>query len=235
VLSSPATSRRGGRRSGRDRILTEARKLFGSKGYSDVSMRDVAGAAGVTKAALYYHFANKQDLFTTVSLLQIERILGALEEAAGDGGSLEERLARLVRVGQERLEVDVYRPHFQAHEHLDTAHHLQLHAAMDRLQEPVIRCFEEAGPPHAALSPEAAATMLGGLLASLILFADEPGREDPLPRDKRERANLAVRLFIHGYEWVARGQAGEEPSPSVATSPSGAAPDGPSSSSASSR
>lgn len=194
-------------------------------------MQDVASAAGVTKAALYYHFADKQDLFTTVSLLQIERILGSLEEAAGGGGSLEERLARLVAVGQERLEVDVYRPHFQAHEHLDAVHHQQLHDAMDRLQEPVIRCFEEAGPRDPAVSPRVAATMLGGLLASLIFFADEPGREDPLPGDRHERVDLAVSLFVHGYDALARGQAGNPSS----SSPDDALPPVTSSSSASRR
>ena len=60
---------------------------------------------------------------------------------------------RLAIVGFERMQSDVYAPHLHAHEHLDEAHHQQLHDAMDRLQEPVVRCFEEAGPPDRALSP----------------------------------------------------------------------------------
>ncbi len=194
-------------------------------------MRDVATAAGVTKAALYYHFADKQDLFTTVSLRKIEGILAALDQVAGTGGTLEERLTRLTMVGLERLQADVYQPHFQAHEHLDDAHHRQLHEAMDHLQEPVIRCFEAAGPPDAALDAKAAATLLGGLLASLLFFTGEDVRDDPLPSDPRARAELAVRLFVHGYDRLARGQAGVVPSSSGATSASG----GTSSSSASSR
>ena len=210
-------------------------KLFATRGYSDVSMQDVASAAGVTKAALYYHFSDKQDLFTTVALGQIERLLEALDQAAGTSGTLEERLTRLTEVGLERLQADVYQPHFQAHGHLDEAHHRRLHDAMDRLQEPVIRCFEVAGPPNAALDARAAATLLGGLLAALIFYADEPGREDPLPLDRRERVDLAVRLFVHGYDALARGQAGEVPSPSVAA-PAGVSGSGTtSSSSASSR
>jgi AcrR family transcriptional regulator len=206
-------------------------KLFGARGYSDVSMQDVATAAGVTKAALYYHFADKQDLFTTVSLRQIEAILAALDQVAEAGGTLEDRLTRLAIVGLERLQADVYQPHFQAHEHLDAAHHRQLHEAMDRLQEPVIRCFEEAGPPDAQLAPKAAASLLGGVLASLIFFTAEDARDDPLPTDPPARAELAVRLFVHGYDRLARGQAGEVPSSSVTVSAAG----GTSSSSASSR
>ncbi len=236
-MSSPDSRRRGGRPSGRDRIVGEALKLFGTRGYADVSMRDVATAAGVTKAALYYHFANKQDLFTTVSLRQIETILAALDQAAGAGGTLEERLTRLSIVGLERLQADVYQPHFQAHEHLDDAHHRQLHEAMDHLQEPVIRCFEEAGPPNAALDAKAAATLLGGVLASLLFFTGEDVREDRLPTDPRARAELAVRLFVHGYDQLARGQADAGPSASGSTpSPDGVASSvGASSSSASRR
>jgi AcrR family transcriptional regulator len=194
-------------------------------------MRDVAAAAGVTKAALYYHFADKQELFTTVSLHQIEGILAALDQVAGASGTLEERLTRLASVGLERLQADVYQPHFQAHEHLDDAHHRRLHEAMDRLQEPVIRCFEEAGPPDPALGAKAAASLLGGVLASLIFFTAEDARDDPLPSDPRARAELAVRLFVHGYDRLARGQAGVAPSSSGAASASGTT----SSSSASSR
>ena len=150
------TARSPGRGRGRDRILAAATTLFGTKGFSDVSMADVARAAGVTKAALYYHFTDKSDLYTTVALARILSIHDAMDAAANEGGTLEERLVRLAIVGFERLESDVYAPHIHAHEHLDDAHHQQLHRAMAELQEPVIRCFAEAGPPDPGLSPRAA-------------------------------------------------------------------------------
>lgn len=43
-------------------ILEVASGLFASKGYSAVSMRDVAAAVGVTVASLYYHFTDKEEL-----------------------------------------------------------------------------------------------------------------------------------------------------------------------------
>ena len=200
-----------GRGGGRDRILAAALELFGAKGYSDVSMQDVAHAAHVTKAALYYHFADKQDLYTTVSLQRIEDISAAMESAAGEG-PLEERLIRLAIVGFERMQTDVYAPHLHAHEHLDEAHHLQLHQAMDRLQDPVIRCFEESGPRDPAISPKAASELLGGTLFSLIFAPDTHGAEPgPLPADRTERATLAIRLFLRGYWSLASGEDGASP------------------------
>lgn len=41
------------------RALEIALDLFGRKGYEATSMREIAEAAGVTKATLYYHFENK--------------------------------------------------------------------------------------------------------------------------------------------------------------------------------
>jgi AcrR family transcriptional regulator len=197
-------ARKAGRGGGRTRILAAASALFGAKGFSDVSMRDVAKAAGVTKAALYYHFADKSDLYTRVALARIESIHEAMEAAATEGGTLEERLVRLAVVGFERLESDVYAPHLHAHDHLDEAHHQQLHRAMDELQAPVIRCFAEAGAADPRLSPRAASELLGGVLFSLI-FAPDLNESSSLPKDRIERATLAIRLFLGGYWSLAQG------------------------------
>jgi AcrR family transcriptional regulator len=46
----------------RRRILGSAAEVFAEHGYSGASMRDIAERLGITKAALYYHFASKEDL-----------------------------------------------------------------------------------------------------------------------------------------------------------------------------
>lgn len=46
------------------RIRDEAFSLFGHYGYDGVSMGAVARAAGVTKAALYWHYQGKEALYT---------------------------------------------------------------------------------------------------------------------------------------------------------------------------
>jgi AcrR family transcriptional regulator len=50
----------------RDRILAAALDLFIEQGYDKTSLREVAGQVGVTKAALYYHFASKEEIFRTL-------------------------------------------------------------------------------------------------------------------------------------------------------------------------
>jgi AcrR family transcriptional regulator len=47
-------------------LLDEARRLFGTRGYGDTSLDDVAIAAKATKGAVYHHFKDKQQLFAAV-------------------------------------------------------------------------------------------------------------------------------------------------------------------------
>ena len=44
-------------------ILSAAEEMFFEQGVSDTSLEDIAKAAGVTRGAVYWHFANKTDLF----------------------------------------------------------------------------------------------------------------------------------------------------------------------------
>jgi AcrR family transcriptional regulator len=49
----------------RQRLLTEAQRLFRERGYAATSLEQVAEAAEVTKGAIYGHFASKEDLLLT--------------------------------------------------------------------------------------------------------------------------------------------------------------------------
>ena len=44
-------------------IIEAARNMFDEHGVSRTSLEDIAAAAGVTRGAIYWHFANKADLF----------------------------------------------------------------------------------------------------------------------------------------------------------------------------
>ena len=59
-----ATERTDGRsrRGTRARIQAVAVEMFTERGYEKTSLREIAEALGVTKAALYYHFKSKEDI-----------------------------------------------------------------------------------------------------------------------------------------------------------------------------
>ncbi len=50
----------------RERLLEAAAKLFSAKSYEDVSIRDIAGAAGVRHGGVNYHFRGKSELYLEV-------------------------------------------------------------------------------------------------------------------------------------------------------------------------
>lgn len=56
----------------RSALLGAARELFGDQGYGATSLEEIVAGAGVTKGALYHHFADKEALFKAV-FEQVER------------------------------------------------------------------------------------------------------------------------------------------------------------------
>jgi TetR/AcrR family transcriptional regulator, cholesterol catabolism regulator len=82
----------------RERILRLADHLFARHGYAGVSMREVAGAAGVTKPALYYHFRDKEALFEECVLAGQRRLGGLLRNTGTANGSLRARVAAVAHV-----------------------------------------------------------------------------------------------------------------------------------------
>ncbi len=59
----------------RIRILEAAQDLFTEKGYEKISLREIAEAVGITKAALYYYFPTKEKLFEELvrPLFEVQR------------------------------------------------------------------------------------------------------------------------------------------------------------------
>lgn len=63
----------------RQRILTVSAGLFAQHGYAGTSIRDISEALGVTKAALYYHFASKDDILGELIAEPVRLVRGVLE------------------------------------------------------------------------------------------------------------------------------------------------------------
>lgn len=65
----------------RARILAAASDWFADHGYAATSMRDLAGATGITPGALYVHFASKGQLLLSVYEEGVSRIGAAVDAA----------------------------------------------------------------------------------------------------------------------------------------------------------
>lgn len=65
-------------------LILAARALFGARGYEDVAIDEVAGAARVTTGAIYHHFHGKKGLFqATAESIEAELVTRSRTVAAG--------------------------------------------------------------------------------------------------------------------------------------------------------
>ncbi|HEX3565116.1 MAG TPA: helix-turn-helix domain-containing protein [Acidimicrobiales bacterium] len=76
-------------KSTRERILDVALDLFIEKGYDKTSLREIAEPLGFSKAALYYHFASKEDILMALHM----RIHEFGTDALAQMGDLEPTMA----------------------------------------------------------------------------------------------------------------------------------------------
>jgi len=80
----------------REAILERASGLFASRGYSAVSMRDVAGEVGVAAANLYYYFPDKEELIRqSLDYVFSNRII-SLDDIINEHASPDQRFEKVV-------------------------------------------------------------------------------------------------------------------------------------------
>lgn len=74
-------------------LIAAARKAFVAGGYAETSTPDLVEAAGVTRGALYHHFADKQALFRAVIEAESAAVAAEVEAGATDGAAIEALLS----------------------------------------------------------------------------------------------------------------------------------------------
>ena len=83
----------------KERILEAARELFAQKGVQKTSLQEIADKLGITKPALYYHFASREDLVRSIVQPLIDDgekfLTGCLLALLGALAALALRLVRL--------------------------------------------------------------------------------------------------------------------------------------------
>ncbi len=88
----------------KQRIMSEALKLFAERGYEAVSVAQIAGAVGIKAPSLYKHYKSKRDIFHSI-VAEVER-LEALRSAdlKLPEGSMQDVAAGFCAVSMEGLE-----------------------------------------------------------------------------------------------------------------------------------
>jgi AcrR family transcriptional regulator len=156
----------------KERIQAAARELFAQKGVGNTSLQEIADKLGITKPALYYHFASREDL--------LRSIVGPLIDA---GQRFVEEQERVATPAEARALLDGY---FEFHyEHRDdlllVLSELTTLADLGLIEVVLAwraRLMELLYGPNPPLAEAARAVVaLGGLQDCAIQFRDTPRAE----------------------------------------------------------
>ena len=77
-------------------ILHKSLPLFARSGYAGVSMRNIASAVGISGAALYHHYPDKQSLYVATIGHAFADKASSIQTALDNTGTPEQRLERFV-------------------------------------------------------------------------------------------------------------------------------------------
>ncbi len=77
-------------------ILDKSLPLFARSGFAGVSMRDIAKAVGISGAALYHHYPDKQSLYVATMGHAFADKAYSIQSALDNTGTPEQRLERFV-------------------------------------------------------------------------------------------------------------------------------------------
>jgi AcrR family transcriptional regulator len=78
-------------------IRDKARDIFIRHGYRKTTIEDIGKACGLGKAALYYYFSSKEEIFAEVVRTEAEKVLGQIRAAVDAAGDPRAKLVAALR------------------------------------------------------------------------------------------------------------------------------------------
>lgn len=159
----------------RTKLLDAATRVFARRGYHGATLDEVAAEAGFTKGALYYNFADKEDLFLALLDTHIESRIELLHDLAGRRAPAEARLAegaeRTASSLRDDREWSLLYLEFAAFAARDARFRRKLEQRLGAVHEAMVDAVEALAPDPAALALPAETLALGiGALVDGVAF-----------------------------------------------------------------
>jgi AcrR family transcriptional regulator len=197
-------------RSTRERIVSEALRLFAERGYAATSVAEIEAASGLSPGAggLYRHFRSKEEVLTaavrehiTRTAKQINATFQQSKETRSDPLADRLRLAATVGLGKMREEADLIRVLFRDLDKFPNLVAEMREGIVNPLYDVIGKWLSDQ-PEMAGLDEDwnALSLALGGAIVNYWLATD--ALHEPPQRVDEER-------FINGWARLAMGLVGE--------------------------
>jgi AcrR family transcriptional regulator len=183
----------------RQKILASATKLFSVQGYANTSLAQVAKEAQVSKALIFWHFANKDELFRTALKSSLEpysidvvELLSGLDELG--------QIRKLVDLYYDFVSQNVYSVRFllslvvREEKNLDDllGRITELYRIYCNLLADILQTGREKGTFRSSVNPQADAALIMATLNGILIQGFVGGGVQPEPRLLLDQLKLGL-------------------------------------------
>lgn len=185
-----------------DAILDVAVRVFRDRGYDGSTLDDVARAAGITKASIYYHVRSKEELLERGVGRAHDALFAVLDERPAKRGGAEARLRyivhRTIEITVEQLPEVALLLRVRGNTPVERRI-MERRRTFDHLIARLMRNAQRQGDLRADIEPRLATRLLFGMLNSITEWYRAGG-----DLDAPEVAEAVFRIAFEGMEQGAR-------------------------------
>ncbi|TYR81615.1 TetR/AcrR family transcriptional regulator [Priestia megaterium] len=177
----------------REKILDAAFEVFGSKGYHDAKMIEIAKKAGISKGTIYLYFPSKEDLYIAMNDRSFAYFLWNAKQEADRCITFRQKLYSIARhhlyffYHTRKYPDSFWQAPLQMPEMMN-----RLHQFFNDYHNLVAKLMEEEGLEEATLHSKAFCSMLNGYRMDII---SNPEIDE---KDIEMFATFTVGLFLEG-------------------------------------
>jgi AcrR family transcriptional regulator len=181
-----------------DAILDVAVSVFRERGYDGSTLDDVARAAGITKASIYYHVRSKEELLARGVGRALDALFAVLDEPPARRGRASARLKyivhRTIEITVDQLPEVTLLLRVRGNTPVERQI-MERRREFDHLIARVMRQAQRQGDIRADVEPRLATRLLFGMLNSITEWYRQGGK-----LDAPEIADAISRIAFQGME-----------------------------------
>lgn len=177
-------------------IINTAAKLFKEKGYSAVTMRDLATAMGIKAASLYNHISSKQEILQEIIISLAEEFTQGMEIIKSSSANSHQKISQIIALHIKITSENIYGMASLNNDWMHLENQLNFYLKLRTDYENNFRKIIKQGIKDKEFISDNSAVMLFSILSTLrSLYIWIPQKEDLKPK---ALAKSLTNILING-------------------------------------